>query len=175
MRCSLIVGCFFFQSSGFCRKSNDEIFDDSHLQPSRWVLNSALWTVLLTDKHWEVHTIPIHQLGLWQSVTVSSQMPLFFLFRMIDFCLTQLCMRGQEKRCRWRQLMIPVNTLCRLVKKNRWNGWFQKTNSVYDQFQTGGVPGVGLETSDKGSLASDIDPTKDIDPSGQELKVTSFA
>ena len=47
-----------------------------------------------------------------------------------------------------------------------------KTNSVYDQFQTGGV---GLDASDKGSLASDVDPTKDTDPSGQELKVTSFA
>ena len=32
-----------------------------------------------------------------------------------------------------------------------------------------------MEASDKGPLASDIDPTKDISPSEQELKVTSFA
>ena len=50
-----------------------------------------------------------------------------------------------------------------------------KTNSVYDQFQTGGVPGELEVTDDQGSLASfDNDPAKDSNPSGQHLQVKSF-
>ena len=48
----------------------------------------------------------------------------------------------------------------------------QNTNSVYDQFQTDGVPGTALGPSDEGLLASsDNDPTKDQPE--PDLKVTS--
>ena len=65
---------------------------------------------------------------------------------------------GQDKQVKWLILLTADS----------------KTDSVYDQFQTGGVPRVELEASEKGSLASDNDPTKDSNPSGEYLKVKSF-
>ena len=93
---------------------------------------------------------------------------------MIDFCYS-VVYEGAKEKMPMASVDDPGEYFVPAGQEKQVKWLIPKTNSVYDQFQTGGVPGVGLEASDKGSLASDIDPTKDISPSEQELKVTSFA